>query len=61
MAVDVITEIIIDPPARGSGRVPGQRARVELVPGERLVMRTAKGPFPRETNYTGRLRSDARA
>lgn len=25
---------------------------VELVPGERVVMRTAQGPFPMETTYT---------
>ena len=25
---------------------------VELVPGERLVMRTSEGPFPMETSYT---------
>jgi uncharacterized membrane protein len=94
MAVDVVTEIVIDRPrdqvagfagdpsnapkwyvniravewkteppiAVGSkmafvARFLGRRLAytyevVDLVPGERLVMRTAEGPFPMETTYT---------
>lgn len=33
---------------------------VEPVPGERFVMRTAEGPFPRETTYTWRTLDDGR-
>jgi uncharacterized protein YndB with AHSA1/START domain len=38
--------------ARFLGRLAYTYEVVELVPGERLVMRTAQGPFPMETTYT---------
>jgi uncharacterized membrane protein len=54
---------LTDPPVRIGSRVAfvaqflGRTLRytyeiVEFVPGERLVMRTAEGPFPMETTYT---------
>ena len=102
MAVDVVTEIVIDrprdevarfagdpssapkwyvnikaaewktaPPVALGSRVAflahflGRRLAytyevVELVPGERLVMRTAEGPFPMETTYTWEAVSEGR-
>jgi uncharacterized protein YndB with AHSA1/START domain len=52
-----------DPPVRVGSRMAfvahfvGRRLAytyeiIELVPGERLLMRTAEGPFPMETTYT---------
>jgi hypothetical protein len=39
--------------ARFLGRRPAYTYQIiELAPGERLVMRTAEGPFPMETTYT---------
>lgn len=56
-------EWLTPPPARVGSKVAfvarflGRRLAytyelVDLVPGERLVMRTADGPFPMETTYT---------
>jgi uncharacterized membrane protein len=58
-------EWLTEPPVRVGSRLAfvarflGRRLAytyeiVELVPGERLVMRTAQGPFPMETTYTWR-------
>jgi uncharacterized membrane protein len=33
---------------------------IDLVPGERLVMRTAQGPFPMETTYTWAATNDGK-
>ena len=61
-----------DPPAAVGSRVAfvaqflGRRLAytyeiVELVPGERLVMRTQQGPFPMETTYTWSPEGDGAA
>jgi uncharacterized membrane protein len=64
-------EWLTDPPVRVGSRTAfvarflGRRLAytyeiVEYVPGERLVMRTAQGPFPMETTYTWRTEGDDR-
>jgi uncharacterized membrane protein len=64
-------EWLTDPPVRVGSRMAfvarflGRRLAytyeiVEHVPGERLVMRTAQGPFPMETTYTWRADRDDR-
>lgn len=102
MAVDVVTEMVIDRPRDDVARFAGDPSSapkwyvnikavewktappvalgsrvafvahflgrrlaytyevVELVPGERLVMRTAEGPFPMETTYTWETESEGR-
>ena len=64
-------EWLTDPPVRVGSRMAfvarflGRRLAytyeiVEYRPGERLVMRTAQGPFPMETTYTWRADGDDR-
>jgi uncharacterized membrane protein len=64
-------EWLTDPPVRVGSRMAfvarflGRRLAytyeiVEYVPGERLVMRTAQGPFPMETTYTWRADGEDR-
>ena len=102
MAVDVVTEIVIDRPRDEVARFAGDPSNapkwyvnikavewktappialgsrmafvaqflgrrlaytyevVELVPGERVVMRAAEGPFPMETTYTWEAVSEGR-
>jgi uncharacterized membrane protein len=64
-------EWLTDPPVRVGSRMAfvarflGRRLAytyeiVEYLPGERLVMRTAQGPFPMETTYTWHADGDDR-